>query len=238
MMRSRILRIFTFCAAAALLCALLVRGSYQNGQPTDATAHPGAQHALLASTVAIPQTTVVPLAAPATPSQPATASPRVHAELGKLFDLADQLRESVQDDLEEGDNTPKAPAPESENSDTTKAPKAKPAPAKEAAPKYREAWAVVTAYCPCTRCCGRDAAGTTSIGKSAWRPGIAADPRAIPYGTRVFVPGYGSFMVDDTGSAMRRSWRNDGKIHLDIRMTYHWQAKEWGNRLMKIRIYE
>ena len=103
---------------------------------------------------------------------------------------------------------------------------------------YRKVWAVVTAYCPCARCCGRSADGRTSIGLSAWKPGIAAEPRAVPYGTRIYVEGYGEAVVDDTGAAMRRVWRRKGQIQLDLRMTYHWQAREWGRQEMFVRVYE
>ncbi len=102
---------------------------------------------------------------------------------------------------------------------------------------YVERWAVVTAYCPCSKCCGYATPGRTSTGKSAWKPGIAADPRAIPYGTEIYVKGYGRRVVDDTGGAMRHSWRRKGVLHLDIRMTYHYQAVKWGRKMMKVRIY-
>ncbi len=104
--------------------------------------------------------------------------------------------------------------------------------------KSRSAWALVTAYCPCRRCCGRHANGTTSTGSSAWSRGVAAAPGAIAYGIRVFVPGYGYALVDDTGGAMRRVWRQGGMLHLDVRMSYHWQARQWGKRLLKIRVYD
>ncbi len=103
--------------------------------------------------------------------------------------------------------------------------------------KYRELGATVTAYCPCSRCCGARARGRTSLGGSAWLPGIAADPRALPYGTVVDVPGYGVHTVDDTGGAMRDSWRNHGRLHLDIRMKTHYEARQWGRRTMKVRVY-
>jgi 3D (Asp-Asp-Asp) domain-containing protein len=96
--------------------------------------------------------------------------------------------------------------------------------------------AVVTAYCPCRRCCGRFADGRTSTGTTAWRPGIAADPSVLPYGTVLEVPGYGIATVDDTGGAMRRHWSRDGIIHIDVRTTYHWQARQWGRRNMEIRV--
>ncbi len=104
--------------------------------------------------------------------------------------------------------------------------------------EYREVWAIVTAYCPCRICCGRSANGRTSTGTTAWRPGAAADPRALPYGTRIHVEGYGYTEIDDTGGAMRRNWRRNGMLHVDIRMTYHYQARRWGRRVMKIRVYD
>ena len=103
---------------------------------------------------------------------------------------------------------------------------------------HREETALVTAYCPCAKCCGSFASGTTSIGADAWLPGLAADPTYLDYGTRVYVPGYGLTVVDDTGGAMRRHWRRDGFLHLDVRMTYHYEAKQWGSRYVKVRIYE
>lgn len=101
----------------------------------------------------------------------------------------------------------------------------------------RVVWAVVTAYCPCRRCCGRHANGRTSTGSSAWKRGAAVDPGAIPYGSRIFVPGYGFALVDDTGGAMRRLWRNERMVHVDVRMTYHWQARQWGRKVLQVQVY-
>lgn len=103
---------------------------------------------------------------------------------------------------------------------------------------YHERWAVVTAYCPCWRCCGRHANGRTSTGASAWQRGAATDPRALPYGSRIYVEGYGYTTVDDTGGAMRQTWVRRGMLHIDLRMTYHYQARRWGRRVMRVRIYE
>jgi 3D (Asp-Asp-Asp) domain-containing protein len=96
--------------------------------------------------------------------------------------------------------------------------------------------AKVTAYCPCERCCRR-MTGITSTQTNAWQPGIAVAPAVIPYGSVIYVPGYDRstwVVADDTGSAMRRSWRNDNEVHVDVRMTYHWQAREWGTQYLNI----
>lgn len=103
---------------------------------------------------------------------------------------------------------------------------------------HREETALVTAYCPCAKCCGTQSPGITSIGKTAWKPGLAADPIYLHYGTEVFVPGYGMSVIDDTGGAMRRHWRRDGMLHIDVRMTYHYEARKWGKRYLRVKIYE
>lgn len=103
---------------------------------------------------------------------------------------------------------------------------------------FREELALVTAYCPCPKCCGSQAHGITSIGKNAWTPGLAADPIYLDYGTKVFVPGYGQSVIDDTGGAMRRHWRQNGVLHIDVRMTYHYEARQWGKQYLLVKIYD
>lgn len=98
--------------------------------------------------------------------------------------------------------------------------------------------AKVTAYDPSRISCGKFADGKTSIGQSAWvLDGVAADPRAIPYGTYVVIPGVGTRHVDDTGSAMRRSWSRNRRFHLDLRVTYPYQARRWGVKYLDVELY-
>ncbi|MCC8191030.1 MAG: 3D domain-containing protein [Planctomycetes bacterium] len=66
---------------------------------------------------------------------------------------------------------------------------------------------------------------------------MAADPLYLDYGTRVFVPGYGLSVIDDTGGAMRRQWRRNGQLHIDVRMTYHYEARQWGKQYLPVKIY-
>ena len=96
----------------------------------------------------------------------------------------------------------------------------------------------VTAYCPCARCCGK-MTGKTSTKSNAWKPGVAAFPGALPYGTLVSVPGYTRAewaTVDDTGGDMRKAWKNHKKILLDIRMVYHWEAQRWGRKTLAVKV--
>lgn len=95
----------------------------------------------------------------------------------------------------------------------------------------------VTAYDPSWRSCGKFADGKTSIGRNAWRTdGVATDPKAIPYGSIVHIPGIGFRTVDDTGSQMKKSWSR-GLYHIDVRMLYHHQARRWGNQYMDVKLY-
>ena len=129
---------------------------------------------------------------------------------------------------------------------TTPAPPAKPEPSPlpEGVPPpppghvyWKTVEAKVTAYEPSDRCCGDSADGKTSIGDNAWiMDGVAVAPEAIPYRTRLWLPGAGWKEADDTGSAMRKSWRK-GKIHLDLRMPYFGQARRWGVRHLTVHLY-
>ena len=95
----------------------------------------------------------------------------------------------------------------------------------------------VTAYDPTGCCCGHSADGLTSTGDDAWvMDGVAADPQAIPYRTRVLVPGAGWREVDDTGSAMKQAWRR-GRVQVDLRVPCHDQARRWGSRQLELHLY-
>lgn len=61
----------------------------------------------------------------------------------------------------------------------------------------------LTFYCPCVICNGRSdgltKSGTTAVeGRT-----IAVDPNVIPLGSRVYIEGYGVFIAEDTGSAIK-----------------------------------
>lgn len=88
----------------------------------------------------------------------------------------------------------------------------------------------LTGYCKCRLCCGSHSNGRTSIGDSARiLNGVAADPRAIAYRSKVYIPKAGFKEIDDTGRAMKSSWRR-GIYHLDIRFASHSQARRYGTK--------
>ena len=93
-----------------------------------------------------------------------------------------------------------------------------------------------TGYCVCTKCCGPNACGLTSTGKDARKTmGIAADPKLLPYKTKLNVPGIGVMTVDDTGGAMRQDAKK-GICHIDIRFASHEDALKFGVKWLDVKI--
>ena len=88
---------------------------------------------------------------------------------------------------------------------------------------------LVTAYCPCKKCCGPKACGVTASGAPVSANGghfVAADPR-IAFGTRIRIAGYAGGVavpVLDTGGAIKGN-------RLDVFFggpDGHKKALEWG----------
>jgi len=91
-------------------------------------------------------------------------------------------------------------------------------------------WMIVTAYCSCTKCCGRHAAGYFASGERTYWGGVAADWRLLPAGTELGIEGYiGAFTVEDTGRVIKGS-------RLDIWMPTHRAAKQFGRQRLWVTI--
>ena len=117
---------------------------------------------------------------------------------------------------------------------------------------------VVTAYCDCSKCCGwrrkfftwpplrpvytsgelkgqRKKVGITADGTKAkskwlWRKGtIAADITKYPFGTRMYVPGYGWGVVHDEGSAIKGD-------HIDVFFRSHKTSQKWGRKVLVVTV--
>ena len=95
---------------------------------------------------------------------------------------------------------------------------------------------VVTAYCPCTHCCGPKAQGITASGRPVSANGgkfVAAD-RDLPFGTLLVIPGYNNDRpteVLDRGGAIRGD-------RLDVFFPTHEEARRWGVRRLVVRRIE
>jgi len=61
---------------------------------------------------------------------------------------------------------------------------------------------------------------------------IAADTGYYPFGTRIYVPGYGMGVVEDRGSAIK------GPNRLDLFFESHEKALDWGRRQVKVEIFD
>lgn len=95
----------------------------------------------------------------------------------------------------------------------------------------------VTAYSPHDNVSGINNDGdptTTSTGTYPTQGTIAVDPRIIPYGTTIYIPGYGVGTASDTGGALR----NYAGVAIDLCMDTHTQAMTWGTQHMDIYILD
>lgn len=59
---------------------------------------------------------------------------------------------------------------------------------------------------------------------------LAADTKYYPFGTRMYIPGYGYGVVEDRGSAIK------GIGRLDAYYDSHQEALEWGRRTVRVRV--
>lgn len=94
----------------------------------------------------------------------------------------------------------------------------------------------LTAYSPYDNVDGQQAEGDpskTSIGKTVGRGIVAADPKKLPYGTILDIPGWGEVEVGDTGGALRRDSRN---IRLDLYHDTYKEAMAFGVQDKEVKI--
>lgn len=104
--------------------------------------------------------------------------------------------------------------------------------------KYIPIRAIVTAYAPYDNksgMCNDGTPDTTATNTKPKRGTIAADPKRIPYGTKLYIPGYGYGIVEDTGGALRKDKDN---IRIDVYMDTYEEAIKWGKKEMIIYIIE
>lgn len=109
-----------------------------------------------------------------------------------------------------------------------------------------------TGYCACGRCCGWERhwydlwqptyssgpnygkpkqVGVTASGTDARQGTIAADTRYYPFGTVLYVPGYGYGRVEDRGGAIK------GPQRVDLFFESHQDALEWGRRRVRVQVW-
>jgi 3D (Asp-Asp-Asp) domain-containing protein len=95
----------------------------------------------------------------------------------------------------------------------------------------------VTAYSPDERSCGASADGITASGYSVLTNGgalVAADPRVLPLGSLLSIPGYDNGAVVpvlDVGGAIKGN-------RLDVLYSTHNVAMQWGVRDLEVTVWE
>jgi len=90
---------------------------------------------------------------------------------------------------------------------------------------------LATAYDPSPGSCGKWANGKTCNGKRAGYGIIAVDPKQIPLGAKLFVPGYGYGIAADVGSAIKGN-------RIDLGYNSRSGALAWGKKTVKLTIVE
>jgi 3D (Asp-Asp-Asp) domain-containing protein len=107
-----------------------------------------------------------------------------------------------------------------------------------------------TGYCPCGECCGwkrnwllrpvvssgpnrgeLKAVGYTASGVRAKNGTIAADTSIFPFGTVMYVPGYGYGRVEDRG-------RDIKGYRIDLYFHSHSVAMKWGREKKKVTVWK
>lgn len=79
----------------------------------------------------------------------------------------------------------------------------------------------LTAYCSCSIC--RDKWGPRIAVNPTQGRTIAVDPTVIPYGTSVYIEGYGTYIAEDTGGAIKNN-------RIDVFFNSHTEALKFGVR--------
>ena len=72
--------------------------------------------------------------------------------------------------------------------------------------------------------------GNTALGVPVRKGVVAVDPKLIPLGTKLHVPGYGPGLAADVGYAIK------GRI-IDLWFPSTAKARQWGRRTVTITIY-
>lgn len=95
----------------------------------------------------------------------------------------------------------------------------------------------VTGYSPDARSCGEFADGKTATLHSVWTNAmqlVAADPRVLPYGSMLTIPGYAGgeiVPVLDCGGAIKGN-------RLDVLFPSHGRARTWGVQRLTVTVWE
>lgn len=104
-----------------------------------------------------------------------------------------------------------------------------PAPAVKPA-SFKEITVKATAYtASCKSCSGITYTGL-NLKKNPNLKVISVDPKVIPLGSKVYIPGYGEAIAADKGSSVKGN-------KIDVFIPNYKQAIQWGSKTVKIKVY-
>lgn len=86
----------------------------------------------------------------------------------------------------------------------------------------------VTAYCPCSKCCGSYANGITAMGTTARAGHTVAAPKGYSFGTKLLINGK-VYVVEDRGGAIKGN-------RLDMYVNTHSEALRWGVKYLPVKV--
>ena len=87
----------------------------------------------------------------------------------------------------------------------------------------------VTAYCACSKCCGKST-GRTASGTKATAGRTVAAPSNFKFGTKLKINGK-TYVVEDRGGAIKGN-------RIDVYMTSHSAALAWGVKYLPVEVVE
>lgn len=87
---------------------------------------------------------------------------------------------------------------------------------------------VITAYCPCMKCCGKSD-GITASGVKAIEGITVAMDKSIPFGTKIYIDGIGERIVQDRGGAIKGN-------RIDLYFDSHQEALNFGRQTKEVTI--
>ena len=88
---------------------------------------------------------------------------------------------------------------------------------------------VITAYCPCVKCCGKTNGITASGTKAEQGVTVAADTNKLPFGTKIYIDGIGERVVQDRGGAIKGN-------KIDLFFSDHQSALNFGRQTKQVTI--
>lgn len=102
----------------------------------------------------------------------------------------------------------------------------------EETPRNNSGWITftATAYCGCSKCCGKST-GRTASGTMATQGRTVAMPSSYKFGTKIEIQDMGTYVVEDRGGAIKGN-------RIDIFFSNHQSALNFGKRTINLRVVQ